>query len=159
RIDADWPAIAARPAGAPPHDLHDLKRHVPPPAFIGQPAGAPPHDLHAPNSAYVIYTSGSTGTPKGGAVTHAGVVNLIRNQAYAEWSASESGLQIAPLAFDASTFELWGPLLHGGRLVLMPPGRWSMAELSHQLERHGVTVLHLTAPLFNALTVDDYPAL
>src|SRR5262249_20998331 len=46
-----------------------------------------------------------------------------------------------------------------GRLVLMPPGRWSMAELSHQLERHGVTVLHLTAPLFNALTVDDYPAL
>ncbi len=131
RIDTDWPAIAAQPATAPAPGLR-------------------PH-----NTAYVIYTSGSTGTPKGVAVTHGNAGNFIASGSHAAWSANETGLQLAPLAFDASSFELWGPLLSGARLVLMPPGRWGMAELQQQITLHQVSVLHLTAPLFNALTPDD----
>ena len=103
----------------------------------------------------MIYTSGSTGTPKGVAVTHGNAGNFIASGSHAAWSANETGLQLAPLAFDASSFELWGPLLSGARLVLMPPGRWGMAELQQQITLHQVSVLHLTAPLFNALTPDD----
>src|SRR4029077_21190837 len=131
RIDTHWPAIARQPATAPE-------------------TGLQPHNI-----AYVIYTSGSTGTPKGVAVTHAGVANLVQTQSYVSWSAAETAIAIAPLAFDASTFEIWGTLLNGARLVLMRPGRWSMAELAHQVARQQVSVLHLTAPLFNALAPED----
>src|SRR5205807_967036 len=51
---------------------------------------------------------------------------------------------------------IWGPLLNGARLAIMPAGRWSLEELQHQVRCHDVSVLHLTAPLFNALTADDY---
>ena len=69
RLDADWPAIAGRPATAPAHGLS-------------------PH-----NSAYVIYTSGSTGTPKGVAVTHGGVVDLFAGpDRHASWSAAETAM-------------------------------------------------------------------
>ena len=67
--------------------------------------------------------------------------------------------QIAPLAFDASTFEIWGSLLNGAKLVLMPPGQWTLADLQHQLQLHQVSLLHLTAQLFNALVPDDYRGL
>ncbi len=127
--------------------------------IAAQPTTAPANGLSPHNTAYVIYTSGSTGIPKGVAVTHGGVVNLIQTPSYASWSANETAIQIAPLAFDASSFELWGPLLHGSKLVLMPSGRWGMAELQQQIKLHQVSVLHLTAPLFNALTPDDHAGL
>ena len=91
QLDADWPTIARRPATASPVALH-------------------PH-----NTAYVIYTSGSTGTPKGVAVSHHNVVRLVRETNYVELTADDVFLQIAPLAFDASTFEIWGALLNGAR--------------------------------------------
>src|SRR4029453_16025964 len=75
------------------------------------------------------------------------------------WSASETSIQIAPLAFDASSFEIWGSLLNGAQLVIMPPGQWALAELQHQLHLHQVSLLHLTAPFFNALVPGDYPSL
>ena len=127
RLDADWPAIARQPATAPASVLDP--RHP----------------------AYVIYTSGSTGTPKGVCTTHRNIVSFIQNKSYASWSTSETTIQIAPLAFDASTFEIWGSLLNGAKLVLMPPGQWTLADLQHQLQLHQVSLLHLTAQLFNAL--------
>ncbi len=133
RLDADWPAIAACPATPP---ITRLKPH---------------------NAAYVIYTSGSTGTPKGVCVIHRGVVSFVQSQSHAAWSTTETAIQIAPLAFDASTFEIWGALINGARLVIMPPGQWTLADLQHQLQLHRVSVLHLTAPLFNAM--DDYRGL
>src|SRR5262249_15832495 len=120
---------------------------------------APAHTLSPHNSAYVIYTSGSTGNPKGVWTSHQGVVGLTQNQSYASWSAHETAIQIAPLAFDASTFEIWGSLVNGATLVVMAAGQWSLAELQQQIQRYGISLLHLTAPLFNALLPDDYPRL
>ncbi|HEV7515515.1 MAG TPA: amino acid adenylation domain-containing protein, partial [Thermoanaerobaculia bacterium] len=108
--------------------------------------------------AYVMYTSGSTGTPKGVAVTHRGVVRLVRETGYAP-VPGEVFLQLAPYAFDASTFELWGALLHGGRLVMPPPGTFSLAELGDLLARHGVTTLWLTAGLFHQMVDENLAGL
>jgi amino acid adenylation domain-containing protein len=104
--------------------------------------------------AYVMYTSGSTGKPKGVAVVQRAVVRLVCNTDYVELGAEETLLQYAPLAFDASTFEIWGALLNGGRLVLFDGRRGSSQELGQAVKSHGVTTLWLTAGLFQHM-VDE----
>jgi amino acid adenylation domain-containing protein len=123
-------------------------------AALFSPALADPGNL-----AYVMYTSGSTGRPKGVAVTHRNVVRLVRNSEFASFGPEEVFLHLAPLAFDASTLELWGPLLNGGRLVLMPPGVPSLASLGEVLREHGVTSLWLTAGLFHQMVEEQLPDL
>jgi surfactin family lipopeptide synthetase C len=105
----------------------------------------------AESLAYLIYTSGSTGQPKGVCVPHRAVVRLVKGTDYADVTAAETFLQLAPLSFDASTFEIWGALLNGGRLVLFPPETPSLAELGEAIQRHGVTTLWLTAGLFHQM--------
>src|SRR5262249_58755604 len=101
--------------------------------------------------AYVTYTSGSTGEPKGVEVLQRGVLRLVFGTGYAEFGEEESIGQLAPVSFDASTFEIWGALLHGGRCVL---GSWEGVgtgkEIGELIEREGVTTLWLRASLFNA---------
>ncbi len=104
--------------------------------------------------AYLVYTSGSTGQPKGVLVPHRGVVRLVKNPNYVTLGADETILQFAPLSFDASTFEIWGALLNGGRVALMPPGQPSLGELAEAIQRFRVTTLWLTAGLFH-LMVDE----
>lgn len=99
--------------------------------------------------AYLMYTSGSTGTPKGVAVTHRNILRLVRRPTYARLGPEETILHLAPAAFDASTFEIWGSLLHGGRLVLGPAGPPTLAELGELLRRYEITTLWLTAGLFH----------
>ncbi|HEX2081820.1 MAG TPA: amino acid adenylation domain-containing protein, partial [Longimicrobium sp.] len=108
-------------------------------------------DAAANGLAYVMYTSGSTGTPRGVGVEHRGVVRLVRGADYARFGADEVMLQAAPVSFDASTLEIWGALLNGGRLVLMPGGAPSVEELGRALLRHRVTTLWLTAGLFQVM--------
>jgi amino acid adenylation domain-containing protein len=103
------------------------------------------------NLAYVMYTSGSTGRPKGVAVTHRNVVRLVRNTNFADFGPDQVFLQLAPLSFDASTLEIWGPLLNGGTLVVYPPEAPSLAELGAFLVREGITTLWLTAGLFHQM--------
>jgi amino acid adenylation domain-containing protein/non-ribosomal peptide synthase protein (TIGR01720 family) len=103
------------------------------------------------NLAYVIYTSGSTGQPKGVAVTHRAIVRLVRDAGYADLGPDQVFLQLAPVSFDASTFEIWACLLHGGRLVIFPPEVPSLADLGAAVRENGVTTLWLTAGLFHAL--------
>ncbi|MDQ1592163.1 MAG: hypothetical protein QOG71_2790 [Pyrinomonadaceae bacterium] len=104
--------------------------------------------------AYVIYTSGSTGTPKGVSVEHRNVVRLVKENEYARLDADEVLLQLAPISFDASTFEIWGSLLNGSRLVVMPPHQPSLEELGAAVTRHQITTLWLTTGLFH-LMVDE----
>jgi len=105
--------------------------------------------VSADGLAYVMYTSGSTGEPKGVAVTHRNVVRLVKNTDYGHFGPDEVFLQLAALSFDASTFEIWGALLNGGRLAIAPPGVLSLEELGTVVARHGVTTLWLTAGLFH----------
>ena len=107
--------------------------------------------------AYVLYTSGSTGRPKGVAVTHRNVVRLVRGTEFTKLGPDESWLLLAPLSFDASTLELWGPLLNGGRLVVFPSRVPSLEEIARAVEEHGVTSLWLTAGLFHQM-MDVRPA-
>jgi amino acid adenylation domain-containing protein len=104
--------------------------------------------------AYISYTSGSTGVPKGVAIPHRGVVRLVKAGGFARMDESQTFLQMAPVGFDASTFEIWGALLNGGRLVVMPPQTPSLEEIGLALRENGVTTLWLTAGLFH-LMVDE----
>jgi amino acid adenylation domain-containing protein len=111
-----------------------------------------PASIAAPeNLAYVMYTSGSTGKPKGVAVTHRNVVRLVKNTNYASFSADEVFLQASTISFDASTFEIWGSLLNGARLVLLPAGTPSLKELADAIKRNQVTTVWLTAGLFHLM--------
>jgi natural product biosynthesis luciferase-like monooxygenase protein/amino acid adenylation domain-containing protein len=104
----------------------------------------------AENLAYVIYTSGSTGEPKGVAVPHRAVHNLVRGTNYVRLEESDVVAQVSNASFDAATFEIWGALLAGARLVIIDKDvMLSPAEFAAQLEEHGVTVMFLTTALFN----------
>jgi amino acid adenylation domain-containing protein len=107
--------------------------------------------------AYLMYTSGSTGTPKGVEIPHRGVVRLLFGNDYARFGPNRVFLQMAPMAFDASTFEIWGALLHGGACVLYPENMPIPSNLGAALRSERVTTLWLTSSLFNAL-IDDDPA-
>ena len=109
--------------------------------------------------AYVSYTSGSTGKPKGVCVPHRGVVRLVKNTDFARFGREEVFLQFAPIAFDASTLEIWGALLNGGRLVVFPPGPASLADLGAVIEKRGITTLWLTAGLFHQMVEEQLDAL
>ena len=78
------------------------------------------HNRHGKHAAYVNYTSGSTGMPKGVLVPHRGVVRLVRDADYVDLGPTETMLHRAPLSFDMATFEIWGALLNGGCLVILP---------------------------------------
>ncbi|ACB75251.1 non-ribosomal peptide synthetase [Opitutus terrae] len=104
--------------------------------------------------AYISYTSGSTGRPKGVAIPQRGVVRLVKNTDFAEFGPKEVFLQLAPVAFDASTLELWAPLLNGGTLVVMAPGTPTLEALGATIRTERITTLWLTAGLFH-LMVDE----
>jgi amino acid adenylation domain-containing protein len=110
----------------------------------------------ADSLAYVMYTSGSTGKPKGVAVNHRNVVRLVKNTNYASFSADEVFLQCSTISFDASTFEIWGSLLNGARLVLLPAGTPSLKELGQAIKRYRVTTLWLTAGLFHLMVENHF---
>ncbi|AYN31632.1 hypothetical protein DUI70_1129 [Streptomyces albus] len=124
----------------------------------GEAAGAPPGPLpeevralrHPERLAYVMFTSGSTGVPKGVAVTHRNVADMALDPRWREGHA-ESVLLHSPYAFDASTYELWVPLLSGGRIVVAPPGYLDADLLRALTARHRITGMFLTAALFQLL--------
>lgn len=105
-------------------------------------------DFGEDEPAYIMFTSGSTGEPKAVLIPHRGVVRLVIETNYIDLT-DDVLLQLSPLTFDASTFEIWGALLNGGRLVLYEGEVFDVNALSALLVREGVTVMWLTAALLH----------
>jgi amino acid adenylation domain-containing protein len=105
----------------------------------------------ASDTAYVMFTSGSHGRPKGVMVRHRGIVRLVRDQSYARFEPESVMLHIAPLAFDASTFELWGALLNGGALAVLRSPTPSLAEIGDTIRDCNVTMALLVSGLFHVM--------
>jgi amino acid adenylation domain-containing protein len=105
--------------------------------------------------AYVMYTSGSTGRPKGVVVPHRGIVRLAIANGYTDLRPSDRVACLANPAFDASTFEIWAPLLTGGRIVILSRDTVLAPEaFAAELTRRGVTAMFVTTALFNQLAAE-----
>ncbi|MGF6383157.1 amino acid adenylation domain-containing protein [Paraburkholderia atlantica] len=129
------------------------------PLIVGTGCSSDPRlALTAEAAAYVMYTSGSTGLPKGVLVPHRAVNRLVINNAYAKIEAGDRVAWAGNPAFDASTFEVWAPLLNGGCIVAMQAVA-DPSSFARALKQHRVTSLFLTTALFNQFTSSIAPTL
>ncbi|MGE6757265.1 amino acid adenylation domain-containing protein, partial [Corallococcus interemptor] len=124
-----------------------------------QPETMPGVEVTGEDLAYVMFTSGSTGRPKGVSVPHRGITRLVVGNGFLRFGPEEVWLQLAPVAFDASTLELWGALLHGARLVLAPPHALTLEELGALLKQERISTLWLTAALYEQMVLHQVEAL
>jgi D-alanine--poly(phosphoribitol) ligase subunit 1 len=106
--------------------------------------------------AYINFTSGSTGRPKGVPIRHRSIARLVFGAGYTRLDETSRLLQLAPVTFDAATFEIWGALLHGGTCVLYPDGLVRLSQLARVLRTQRITACFLTTALFNTV-VDEAP--
>ncbi|MEO8443557.1 MAG: amino acid adenylation domain-containing protein [Gammaproteobacteria bacterium] len=122
-------------------------------AFDSQSTGNPAPAGSAHDTACLMYTSGSTGTPKGVVVRQEGILRLVLQPNYVTITPDDSVAQVSNVAFDAATFEIWGALLNGARLVILPrDSLLSPPALVAALRTHEVTCLFLTTALFNRVS-------
>ncbi|MBR8829322.1 MAG: amino acid adenylation domain-containing protein [Gomphosphaeria aponina SAG 52.96 = DSM 107014] len=112
----------------------------------------PPKLVNSENLAYVLYTSGSTGLPKGVSVNHNSVKRLVKNTNYINIHPLDKIAQIANTSFDAATFEIWGALLNGAKLVIFSKETTLQLELFvEQLKEKEIDTIFLTTALFNQI--------
>ncbi|WP_405859833.1 amino acid adenylation domain-containing protein [Streptomyces sp. NBC_00090] len=114
-------------------------------ADTGRRPDAPRVTVDEEQLAYIIHTSGSTGRPKGVSITHRNIVALAQ-EPHVRAAFGRSALFNAPLAFDASTYEVWLPLLSGGRVVIGP--ELTAPGLAALVAEHRLDAVFLTSALF-----------
>lgn len=110
------------------------------------------------NLAYVMYTSGTTGVPNGVMVEHKNVVSLAYKTNYINITANDCIMELSDISFDASTFEIWGALLHGARLYIPENVVELLSDLIYfkqLLSKYNVSILWLTKTLFDELYIQD----
>ncbi|MDX3533889.1 amino acid adenylation domain-containing protein [Streptomyces sp. MB09-01] len=136
--------------GHPAHSVADVRA-----AASGLPAVPPAVGLHPDMLLNVLYTSGSTGRPKGVMLSHLGVSRLMQGDGYVRLEPDDRIAHLSPLNFDGATYEIWGALTHGARLVILDRElALSPAELRDAIAEHGVTMLMVTTPLFHNLVTE-----
>ncbi|WP_338686823.1 amino acid adenylation domain-containing protein [Streptomyces acidiscabies] len=162
---AEWPVdewsvdewLSQSSTSAPPVDQWISHSATPPPASV------PPVAQwlsHPSTTAYVIYTSGSTGRPKGVAIPHSNVVRLLSaTRRWFDFGPGDVWTLFHSYAFDFSVWELWGALLHGGTLVVVPfEVSRDSGEFLRLLVRERVTVVNQTPSAFGELLRADAAA-
>jgi amino acid adenylation domain-containing protein len=140
------------PAGHDAVDLHTLPKTA---EILALPDDEPAVRIDPEDLAYVVYTSGSTGTPKGVCITHAAVVDLITSDPRLAIGRGEVVAHLAPTAFDAATFEIWGALTRGGTVAALGKHEISVAELGATLRAVRPDWLFITTGLFHLLVDHD----
>ncbi len=126
------------------------------PQTVARAGDEPDIQVQPESAAYIMYTSGTTGTPKGVVVPHSGVVRLVHLADYATFDHTQRWGVMSATAFDLSTLEIWGALLHGGCCVVQAMNIPNTDDLATYLVDGRVTDTWLTASLFNAM-VDEHP--
>ena len=108
------------------------------------------------HSAYVMYTSGTTGKPKGVLVAHRNVVRLVKNTNYVEIDQNSSMIMTGSVAFDATTYEIWGALLNGATLhILSRNNLMDIGIFKSKVHELGITHMWFTTSWFNQLVTTD----
>jgi amino acid adenylation domain-containing protein/non-ribosomal peptide synthase protein (TIGR01720 family) len=136
----------------PPSDVHVIALDGPWESEGVEGGESAPCQTSGDSLAYVIYTSGSTGIPKGVAVPHRAVSRLVLNTDYVPLDGSDVVAHASNESFDAATFEIWGPLLSGGLLVVVPK-ETALAPrgFADFLREERITTMFVTTALFNHL--------
>jgi amino acid adenylation domain-containing protein len=138
------------------HGVRTVRLELDSGVVADQPTTAPVSGTRSENLVYVIYTSGSSGRPKGVGVVHYNISRLVKNTNYVRITDNDVFLQLAPVTFDAATFEIWGALLNGAKLVLYPPDPiLDVVKLKNLIQEAGVSILWLTAGLFHSIVDGD----
>lgn len=107
--------------------------------------------------AYVMFTSGSTGKPKGILICHSNIINLVKDQNYVAISETDAFGLMSNIAFDASTFEIWGPLLNGGKLVIPATKEvlFSTGSIKPFFVENRISIVFMTTGLLEQLLHED----
>jgi len=106
----------------------------------------------SPNDgAYIIYSSGTTGIPNGVIIPHRGIVRLVKGNDYFPFAEQHTFFQISNIGFDAATFEIWGALLNGHKLIATNQALTDLLVMETIINHHEVSTIFLTSSFFNLI--------
>ena len=121
-------------------------------AITATPAPAQPLEAIEPSSAaYLLYTSGSTGRPKGVLGVHSGITRLVLPSHEGFFDKDSVCLHITALTFDPSQVEIWGALVNGGTIAILPDALPSLDRICEVIHKHGATWSHMTTGIFHLM--------